>query len=85
MFTWAGRYHYLQRAVGNLALPMEGRGPAHEIDGRAQNGVLVSPINSVDCKNYLGAAGTIAEADSAHGRVRDRAWTSGPKQRTGDV
>ena len=64
---------------------MEGRGPAHETDGRAQNGVLVSPIISVDYENYLGPAGTIAKADSAHGRMRARAWTSGPKQSTGDV
>ncbi len=64
---------------------MEGRGPAHEIDGRAQNGVLVSPIISVDYGNYLGAADTMAEADSAHGRMRVRTWTSGPKQTTGDA
>ncbi len=64
---------------------MEGRGPAHETDGRAQNGVLVSPIISVDYENYLRAADTIAEADSAHGRMRVRTWTSGPKQPTGDA
>ena len=64
---------------------MEGRGPAHDINGRAQNGVLVSPIISVDYENYLGAADTIAEADSAHGRMRVRTWTSGPKQPTGDA
>ncbi len=64
---------------------MEGRGPTHEIDGRAQNGVLVSAIISVDHENYFGAADTIAEADSAPGRMRVRAWTSGPKQPTGDA
>jgi hypothetical protein len=64
---------------------MEGRGPAHEIDGRAQNGVLVSPIISVDYENYLAAADTIAEADSAFARMRVSAWTSGPKQPTGDA
>jgi|GraSoi2013_100cm_1033763.scaffolds.fasta_scaffold15347_3 hypothetical protein len=47
----------LQRAVRNLALPTERRGPAHEIDGRAQNGVLVSPIISVNCENYLWTSG----------------------------
>jgi len=62
---------------------MEGRGPAHEIDGRAQNGVLVSPIICVDYGNY--PADTMAEADSAHGRMRARAWTPGPKQPTGDA
>jgi hypothetical protein len=75
----------LQRAVRSLALPAEGRGPAHEIDGRAQNGVLVSPIISVDCENYLAAADTIDEADAAHGRMRVRASPSGPKQPTGDA
>jgi hypothetical protein len=64
---------------------MEGRGPAHEIDGCAQNGVLVSPIISVDYENYLAAADTIAEADSAHRRMRVSAWTSGPKQTTGNA
>jgi hypothetical protein len=75
----------LQRAVRSLALPAEGRGPTHEIDGRAQNGVLVGPIISVNYENYLGAADAIAEADSAHGRMRVRAWPSGPKQPTGDA
>jgi hypothetical protein len=64
---------------------MEGRGPAHEIDGRAQNGVLVSPIFFVDYENYLGAADTIAEADCAPGRMWGSAWTSGPRQPTGDA
>jgi hypothetical protein len=64
---------------------MEGRGPSHEIYGRIQNGVLVGPIISVDYENYLGAADTIAEADSAHTRMGVRAWTSGPKQPTGDA
>jgi hypothetical protein len=59
---------------------MKRRGPEHEIGGRAQNGVLVSLIISVDYENYLAAADTIAEADSAHVRMRIRAWTSGPKQ-----
>ena len=64
---------------------MEGRGPAHEIDGRAQNGVLVSPVISVDYENCLGAADTIAEARSAHARMGVLAWTSGPKEPTGDA
>jgi hypothetical protein len=64
---------------------MEGRGPAHEIDGRAQNGVPVSPIIFVDYENYLGAADTIAETDPAYGRMLVLAWTSGPEQPTGDA
>lgn len=64
---------------------MKWRGPTHEIDGRVQNGVLVSPIISVNYENYLRAADAIAQADFAHGRMRLRALTSGPKQPTGDA
>lgn len=64
---------------------MEGRGPSNEIVGRAQNGVLVGPLVSMDYENYLGAADTIAEAGAAHARMGVLAWTSGPKQPTGDA
>ena len=46
MFTWAGGT-IIFSALGNFALPMERHGPEHEIDGRAQKGVLVNSIRTV--------------------------------------